>query len=95
MLNGTSSTGLAQRTAADLRNRGYMVAKYGNADRADYAQTIIIDFSGEVRTLDALATLFQLTPDNIHYRTDPHADVDIRLILGQDYATQGNKRASD
>ena len=95
VLNGTSTAGLAQRTAADLRNRGYAVAKYGNADRADYAQTMIVDFSGEARTLDALARLFQLSPDNIHYRTDPHADVDIRLILGQDYATQGNKRASD
>ena len=95
VLNGTLTAGLAQRTATELRNKGYLVARFGNADRADYAQTVLIDFSGKNYTLETLARLLQVDPANIYHRTDPSVAVDIRLILGQDYATRHSPAASD
>jgi len=95
VLNGTLTAGLAQHTATELRNKGYLVARFGNADRADYAQTVLIDFSGKNYTLETLARLLQVDPANIYHRTDPSVAVDIRLILGQDYATRHSPAASD
>jgi len=42
ILNGTLVSGLAQRTATRLREDGYLVAGYGNADRGDYVTTVIV-----------------------------------------------------
>jgi LCP family protein required for cell wall assembly len=46
VLNGTSTTGLAGRTAELLRSFGYDVISVGNADNTQYSKTLIIDRSG-------------------------------------------------
>jgi calcineurin-like phosphoesterase len=46
VLNGTSTAGLAGRTADLLRGFGYDVITIGNADRSDYENTEILDHSG-------------------------------------------------
>jgi anionic cell wall polymer biosynthesis LytR-Cps2A-Psr (LCP) family protein len=46
VLNGTSTTGLAGRTAELLRGFGYDVISVGNADNTAYDKTLIIDRSG-------------------------------------------------
>ncbi|MCL2380241.1 MAG: LCP family protein [Treponema sp.] len=46
VLNGTTVTGLAGRTAEILEDFGYNVIFIGNADRNDHDRTLIIDRSG-------------------------------------------------
>ena len=86
ILNGTLVSGLAQRTATRLREEEYLVAGYGNADRGDYATTVIVDLTGNTYTTQSLARMFRVEPENILSRSEANPEADIRLILGQDYA---------
>ncbi len=85
--NGTSTTGLAQRTAEYLKDLGYTVVSFSNADRSDYISSIIVDYSGKTNTVDLLAQRFNVVPENVRRQTGIDSRVDIRLILGQDYAS--------
>ena len=86
VLNGTLVAGLAQRTATRLREEGYLVAGFGNADRGDYATTMIVDFTGNDYTAGCLASMFHVAPKDILSRSEANPEADIRLILGQDHA---------
>ncbi len=85
--NGTLTPGLAQRVADYLKGLGYNVVAFSNADRSDYASTVLTDFSGKLNTLSALAERFKVGSDNIRHSTIKPGEVDIRIILGQDYAS--------
>jgi LCP family protein required for cell wall assembly len=86
--NGTPTGSLAARTAAFLRDQGFRIIQYGPVDtgRFDYARTVIIDYTGNPNTVRELQRLLDLTDDQIEY--DPKADsqVDVKIILGADYA---------
>ncbi|MEM4725072.1 MAG: LytR C-terminal domain-containing protein, partial [Candidatus Hadarchaeum sp.] len=84
--NGTLTPGLAQRTAEYLKGLGYTVVSFSNADRSDYAKSVIIDYSGKINTVNALIRRFNILPENVFRYTNVQSSVDIRLILGQDYA---------
>jgi LCP family protein required for cell wall assembly len=83
--NGTTTGSLASRTAAFLKERGFQVVQFGNADRFDYAQTVIIDYSDKPYTVGRLAQLFQVTEANIQRPSGIASEVDILLIVGQDF----------
>lgn len=54
VLNGNGRTGAAGEAAARVRARGYRVGEVGNADRADYARSIVLyrgGFRGEAERL--------------------------------------------
>jgi hypothetical protein len=85
--NGTLTTGLAQRTAEYLKDLGYTVVSFSNADRSDHISSIIVDYSGKTNTVSLLAQRFNVPPENVRRQTGVESDVDIRLILGQDYAS--------
>lgn len=84
--NGTLTPGLAQQTAEYLKGLGYNVVSYSNADRFDYAKSVLIDYSGKTNTVHALTQRFRIQPENVLRYTNIQSAVDIRLILGQDYA---------
>jgi hypothetical protein len=84
--NGTLVTGLAGRTAEELKEAGFNVVSISNADRSDYVSSIIIDYSGRTSTVHALAQRFNVTPENVRQHTNLESVVDVRLILGRDYA---------
>lgn len=86
LLNGTLVAGLAQRTSSRLREEGYLIAGFGNADRGDYAATIIVDVTSNAYTTGCLARMFNVAPENILSRPEANPEADIRLILGEDYA---------
>jgi LCP family protein required for cell wall assembly len=85
--NGTLTPGLAQRTAEELTSLGYSVVSFSNADRSDYATSVIIDYSGKTNTVNLLAQQFNVGAENIRHQSDMPSEVDVRLVLGQDYAT--------
>ena len=84
--NGTLVTGLAQRTAQHLREKGFNVVRYDNADRFDHGQTIIINYADKRYTVDALAAQLKVKPENIRHEKGATSDFDILIILGRDYA---------
>jgi LCP family protein required for cell wall assembly len=86
VLNGTPSAQMAEQTTKLLQARGFQIYSYGNADRFDYANTVLIDYTGtKGATLNELARIFQVDPANIRRITNIKSDVDIRVILGADW----------
>jgi len=84
--NGTPVEGLAQRTAESLKSLGYMVVSFCNADRSDYDSSVLIVYTGKPNTIDSLMARFDIAPENVRRNMDVHSEVDVRLVLGQDYA---------
>ena len=92
VLNGTKNAQLAKNTADYMQGQGFQIAGYGNADRFDYRQTVLIDYSGSKNaTVTALAKLFRIDPDNIRPTKNVKSDTDIRLILGADWTIPADK----
>jgi LCP family protein required for cell wall assembly len=83
--NGTSEPNFAARVAASLMEQGYQVVEFGDADRLDYPSTVIVDYTGKSFTLERLVERFQVTEENVRYSTNLRSQIDIRIIVGQDY----------
>lgn len=84
VLNGTSTGGLADTTAAYLTSQGLTVASTGNTDLTD--STTIIVHNSKPYTLAFLATLMQVSQGRIYNQLDPNSGVDITVNLGNDWA---------
>lgn len=87
--NGTNTTGLASKTSAMLREQGVNVVSESNADQ-NYAITTIRDYTGKQQnTIRFLIAQFHL-PGSVQVinSSDPHAQVDLEIILGEDWASQ-------
>ena len=84
--NGTLTVGLAQRTSEYIKSQGLNVVSFSNADRSDYAMTVLVDYSGKSHTVNFLVDKFNIAAENVRQSTGIQSDVDIRLILGRDYA---------
>lgn len=83
--NGTLATSLAEEATRALRDKDFNVIRYDSADRLDYDQTWITVYVDKPYTVQALAKYLQITPQNIRYQLETKSDVDILVILGQDY----------
>jgi LCP family protein required for cell wall assembly len=82
--NGAGIEGLATSTAEYLRGLGVNIVEVGNADRMDYAKTVIIDYTGNPYTSRYLMTLLNLDPSQILFQTVPDSPVDVAVICGPD-----------
>ncbi len=85
ILNGTDVAGLARRAANVFQSFGYDVALVNNADKTDYARTVIIDRKGLPGLAQKVAELIHC--ERVVTQLDPAADlsVDITVILGKDF----------
>ena len=85
--NGTVTAGLAGQTAMALKAKGFNITQYGNTDdnRADYAQTQILVYTGRMATAQALADALQVPASSIQAASGPDGNYDIKVILGADY----------
>jgi hypothetical protein len=96
VLNGTTVTGLAGRTADMLRSFGYDVIAIGNADRNNHETTMIIHRMTDETMVRALADIIRCT--NIHREVFTQDDLEgdfgmdnferranITLILGRNF----------
>jgi len=84
--NGTSEPNFAARVAALLMEQGFQVVEFGDADRTDYPNTVIVDYTSKAYTLERLVELFQVTPENVRYSPNLRSQVDIRIVVGQDFS---------
>jgi LCP family protein required for cell wall assembly len=85
ILNGTYSPGLASQTTEYLRTSGMTVSEPGNADEY-YAQTEIIDYTGNPHTVEKIVELMSVPPENVFHRYDISGQADVVVIAGQDWA---------
>lgn len=83
--NGTEQEDLAAKVARFLTDQGYQVVAYGPADRTDYEHTVIINYTDNAYTLEQLALLFNVRPEEIRYSPVNHDNIDIRVIVGRDF----------
>jgi len=84
--NGTLVADLAWQTGQLLHERGFGIVRATNADRFDYAQTLVVDYGGKRYSVESLAALMEVSSENVLRRPDVGSDVDILVILGRDYA---------
>jgi len=83
--NGSTIGNLAVQTSAFLQERGLQVVEFGNAERFDYATTIIVDYTGKKYTIQYLSRLLNIPQNNIQPFTGSYSEIDIRLIIGADF----------
>jgi LCP family protein required for cell wall assembly len=85
VLNGAGEEGVAGRTADLLRELGFNVTEVGNADRMDYPQTRVVDYTGNPYTTQYLVDLMGLTQGQILIQLLPDSEVDVALVVGYDW----------
>ncbi len=82
--NGTYIEGLASTTQAYLQSQGANVVSTQNSDYTTF--TRIIDYTGKPYTDRYLVDLMKITPYSIFLQYDPNSQVDVLVILGDDWA---------
>jgi polyisoprenyl-teichoic acid--peptidoglycan teichoic acid transferase len=85
--NGTTTSGLASKTGEKLLDEGINVIAEDNADK-HYDSTTIYDYTGKTFTIEFLKSMFNVSQSRVIRRYDPGAQIDIEIILGQDWAEQ-------
>ncbi len=85
VFNGTKTEGLATLTGDYLTGQGINVIELANAERNDYAETIIYNYNGKVSTARYLASLLNVPESAIVVVDNPSSGPDIQVILGNDY----------
>ena len=83
--NGSTTVGLATQTSDYFRNLGVNVTETGNADRA-FTNTQIYIYSGKPYTAAYLAEAMNVPSSQIVNQYQPDANVDIMVVIGQDWA---------
>jgi LCP family protein required for cell wall assembly len=85
VLNGSSTAGLAARTADFLKSQGINVTETGNADQYT-ATTQITFYTGKPYTLKFLVDLMKINQFRIRHFFDPNTTADIVVTVGDDWA---------
>jgi len=83
--NGTDLADWTELVASRLRWQGVQVVSLGPADRLDYQESLMIDYTDKPHTSALLTRLLYLPPDRIQRQLDFSSPVDIRIILGRDF----------
>ncbi len=83
VLNGCGASGVGERTARALRELGYDVVDYRNADRFDYDETFVVDRTGDFDSAVRLARRLDLVQVIQQIPRTPL--VDLVLVVGSDY----------
>ena len=84
--NGSLSAGLARETAEVLRAEGLAIVSFGNADRFDFQESVLIVYSDKPYTRQVLTERLGIKPANVTERIGQNGDLDLVVILGRDYA---------
>lgn len=89
VLNGTTQPGVAAATAELLKSQGWDVVSVGDADRKDYAQTIVINYAAPAASVQKISTDLSLEPSQATLDgLNAQAVVDVRIVVGSDLLPQ-------
>ncbi len=95
VLNGTTTAGLAGSTTDYLVQQGLQVTRTDNADLSDYAESLIIVYTGKNYTAEYIARLLNLPSTAVVHGADENAEIDISVILGADYVPPAPEAAPE
>jgi len=85
VLNGTARDGLAGSAADYLRAQGFDVVHVGNADRQDYASTLVVINHDKPVTTNGVVRSLSLQPTAVVQGQDTESTYDIVVVLGRDF----------
>ncbi|MEZ5065596.1 MAG: LytR C-terminal domain-containing protein [bacterium] len=86
VLNGSGVRRAGQGLAEALRARGFDVVDIRNADRMDYAETLVLDRVGEPKYADAVAR--ELGVQSSYRQRNEDLLLEVTVILGRDLASR-------
>ncbi len=86
VLNGTEQPGIAATMRDMLQAQGWQVVSIGDADRSDYARTIIINYGVADALVKRMGSDLDLSPNlsGLH-GLNTAAAVDVRIVVGRDF----------
>lgn len=85
ILNGTSQPGAAARTAQLLQQQGWQIAAIGDADRSDYAQTVVINYGVADSVAAMVSSQLNLVAEQAQINgLASSSPIDIRIVIGRD-----------
>ncbi|MBK8049271.1 MAG: LCP family protein [Anaerolineales bacterium] len=85
VLNGTSQPGIGARTAQLLQEQGWTVVSVGDADRSDYAQTIVVSYGAPTDMVQKISSDLYLEPAQSALQgLNTTAPVEMRVVVGND-----------
>jgi len=82
--NGSSVTGLAEKTADYLRSKGLNIVEVANSEYSIYSQVTLK--GSKPYTLKYLFDTMTISSNRVFNRYDPASEIDLVLILGDDWA---------
>jgi polyisoprenyl-teichoic acid--peptidoglycan teichoic acid transferase len=87
VLNGTNNADWDRVAADRLGWSGLSAIPMGTADRTDYVDTTLVDYTGQSKgsSRDEIASILNIKPENILVNPDPNREVDFEVILGSSY----------
>lgn len=91
--NGSGLEGAAGRMTGFLRDRGFDVVDFGNADRFDHPRTFVVDRGGGPRAAREVAAALQGVPIETAGDVSPYLDVTV--MVGRDIDDVLTQRATE
>ena len=85
VLNGFGKPGEAMTAARILKSEKMIVPRYADAGKFDYSHTKIVDWKGNIEKSLKLANLLEIDPKYIIVYDKPKKNLDITIVLGQDW----------
>ena len=93
VLNGIGIPGLAGEFTSFLRDRGYDVVRFTNAQRYDYPRTLVINRGADYQQAVEVALALGLELNAVENMPKPDLQLDVTVVLGQDYQSLPSYRA--
>ncbi len=87
VLNGCGIPGLAGEFTDYLRRQGYDVVRFTNAQRYDYPRTLVVNRGKDFNRARLVAQTLGVEPSAVENMPDPSLQLDVTLVLGQDFTT--------
>jgi len=87
VLNGCGIPGLAGEFTNHLRRHGYDVVRFTNAQRHDYPRTLVVNRGKDFNRALLVAQTLGVEPNAVENMPDLSLQLDVTLIVGQDYST--------
>ena len=86
VLNGSGTAGLGQKTANYLTAQGFNVVRFADAERSDYRSSLVQVLTNQDNgAAQALVDMLKIPATAITDQPTPDANVDIRVVVGQDF----------
>ncbi|UCH62707.1 MAG: LytR C-terminal domain-containing protein [Fidelibacterota bacterium] len=87
VLNGCGIPGMANEFTNYLRRYGYDVVRFTNAQRYDYPRTLVVSRGKDFDRARLVAQTLGVEPNAVENMPDPSLQLDVTVVLGQDFAT--------